>query len=151
MNELDQPFYQLETIETAGMETSAFLGALDDLHASFLSTEPDRNTDQEIMRRINGVYDQASQYSSAEMSTALSLFQQVSERLGEMACGDDHFRNALEEHTGLSFDNHDDHGHENHKLDDKNANAVKDAKAKEKKKAVVGRQLWALLFTRNLA
>lgn len=138
--QLQNPFEQISPIEEQGMEAAAFLGALDDLFDEFSGSSPDRRPDTEIMQMVNGIHDQASQYYSPESARALSLFDQVSQRLGEMACNHDHFKQTLEEHTGLSFgdkEDHKDHSHEHdskHKNDDEEIDP-KTGKKKKKKKS----------------
>ncbi len=121
------PFEQIHPAEELSMEVAGFLGTLDDLFEEFKGAAPDRRKDEEIMQMVRGVHDQASEYYSVENIQILSLFDQVSLRLGEMACNHDHFRQSLEEHGGLSYGGIDDHSDHNHIDDD-------DKKKKKKKK-----------------
>lgn len=139
---LHNPLKQFNQSEEYGIEAAAFLGALDDLFDEFSGSSPDRRPDAEIMQMVGGIRNQASEYYSPERAATLSLVDQISQRLGEMACNHDHFKQALEEHTGLSFEeagvhaghSHDkDSKHKDHKEDDEDEIDPKTGKKKKKR------------------
>lgn len=144
---LHDPLEQINTQQAQGMETAAFLGALDDLFDEFTGLGPDRRPDHEIMKMVSGISDQASEYYSAERTETLSLFSLMSQRLGEMACSHDHFRQALKDHAGIDFgdENHKSHDHalKSKKHDHNSDDEDDDDKRKKKKKKQSGFSWWA--------
>jgi hypothetical protein len=86
-------------VEDVHPDVMAFLGAIDDLVDEYNATcdeRPDRSGDDEIMQMVSGVYDQASNYYSEDLATAVSMLDMVTQRMMEHACRHSHLSDALE-------------------------------------------------------
>lgn len=95
-----QPVHEVMPVDEVHPDVMAFLGAIDDLVDEYNATydeRPDRRGDDEIMRMVSGVYDQASVYYSAELTAAVSMLDMVTKRMMEHACQHSQLNEMLEQ------------------------------------------------------